>query len=166
MREEILKDYFEGKINITDLFDDVIGTKVKIGAKETSFYVTSMDDNFELNVNHIIKLLRDILKYKIEPQILETIALAIEASENMQYGEALKNDLMIKMLNEWAAPEINYELNIENVKECLRRLENQTDGKTTETTGDSHHGGDRQEWVASPIDYLPNSFVVVYKLDD
>ena len=124
MHEEILKDYFEDKINITDLFNDAIGTKVRIGVKETSFYVTPMEGSFGLNANHIIKLLRDILKHKIEPQFLETIALAIEASENIQYGENnSKNDFMIKMLNEWSVPEINYELNLENISKCLQKLE-------------------------------------------
>ncbi len=33
MHEEILKNYFEGRVNITDLFDDAIGAKVKVGAK-------------------------------------------------------------------------------------------------------------------------------------
>ena len=125
MHEETLKNYFEGRNNINDLFDDVIGTKVKVGAKETSFNIVRMEDIFELNSYHIVKLLRDILKYKIEPQLLETIALAIEASENIQYGENnSKNQIMIKMLSEWSAPEINYELNFENIINCLDKLEN------------------------------------------
>jgi len=124
MHEESLKNYFEGNINIMDLLDDIVGTKVKVGPKETSFNIISMKSVLQLNANYILKLLRDILEHQIDPNVLEIIALAIEASENIEYGEEdCKNDLMVKMLNEWSAPEINYELNSANVKRCLQKLE-------------------------------------------
>ena len=124
MHEIILKKYFEGKIDFDQLNDDLIGVSVKRGPKETSQEIVDMDQEFLVKPEHIIGLLQDVIIGKIEPGYLEPISFALMGSDYFIFDyEDTKTDLTLKLLHEWASPEINYELNLENIKRCLQELE-------------------------------------------
>ena len=125
MHEEILKKYFVGEILPIQLNDDLVGTSVKRGPKEISQEIIDMQEEFVVKPQHIIKLLYDVLDGKIDPGYLEAISFALLGSDHFtwDYNDA-HSDIMSGLFQEWASPEINYELNFENIKDCLQRLEN------------------------------------------
>jgi hypothetical protein len=124
MHEDILKEYFEGKISPQQLNDDLIGSSVRKGPKEISQEIVDMDEDFLVKPRHIIRLLHDILNEKIDSSYLEVISFALMRSDHFSWDyEDKQNDVMADLFHEWASPEMNYDLSLENIKKCLSRLE-------------------------------------------
>ena len=127
MHESILRDFFLGKVDATVLSKDVRESVEAIsppGApySKTSDGIVKMDSQFDLSRQHLLVLCDAFLSGGLSAVDLECIAFALIASEKFNWGGDDDNTL-IDIINDWAAPEINYPLNAENIQRCRRWLE-------------------------------------------
>jgi hypothetical protein len=127
MHESILRDFFLGKAEAKTLSKD-IGDSVAImsppGApySKTSDGIVKMDSQVDLSRKHLLILCDAFLSGSLSAIDLEYIAFALIASDKFTWDGDQDNTLA-EIINDWAAPEINYPLNVPNIQRCRRWLE-------------------------------------------
>ena len=124
MNEEILKEYFQGQVEPEVLNDNLIGSHVKTTEKGSNYEIVEMSIEFQVEPEHIINLCRDVINGKIQPEYLQIIAFALISSQYFVWdcNSSKRADEMDAILNEWCSPAINYDLNVDNIQNCLMRL--------------------------------------------
>jgi hypothetical protein len=127
MHESILRDFFLGKADAKALSKDIEGSLAIMsppGApySKTSDGIVKMDSEVDLSRTHLLILCDAFLSGRLSAIDLEYIAFALIASEKFNW-DADQDDTLAAILHDWAAPEINYPLNVENVQRCRRWLE-------------------------------------------
>lgn len=119
MKETILKEYFEETICAEVLNQDVDGSQVKTGLDTSRLDVEMIEDNkeFEITTKHLLQLAEDTMSNKIATQNLATIAFALEASDFFNWDNDTDDGKKVaRVLFEWDNEEINYPINIQNLK--------------------------------------------------
>ena len=127
MHESVLRDFFLGKADAKTLSMDIQGSLAIMSPSEAPYSKTSdgiskMDSQLELTRAHLLILCDALLSRALSPIDLEYIAFALIASEKFKW-DADQDDTLAAILHDWAAPQINYPLNIENIQRCRRWLE-------------------------------------------
>jgi len=127
MHESILRDFLLGRVDATVLSKDIRESVAAIsppGApySKTSNGIVKMDSQFDLSRKHLLILCDAFLLGDLSGIDLECIAFALIAWEKFTWGGDDDNTL-IEIINDWAAPEINYPLNVENIGRCRRWLD-------------------------------------------
>jgi len=113
MREIILREFFLGQVTPEVLTKDVLGSVQQIGPIEFSVEIEDMSEEFSVTREMLVSLCDAVLSRKFPASELSTIAFALEASPSFVWdGE----DLMGRVIDDWACPEINYPLTFENVQ--------------------------------------------------
>ncbi len=113
MREIVLRDFFLGQATTEALAKDVLGSVKQIGPIKFSVEIEDMDEEFSVTREMLVSLCDAVLSRKFPAPELSTIGFALEASERFIWnGE----DLMGRVIDDWACPEINYPLTLENVQ--------------------------------------------------
>jgi hypothetical protein len=116
MREKILRDYFDNKVSIDTLSSDVDGTVINSSHKVFEIHINQLPeyDGYLIKNEHLLKLCHDTISGNLKVTHLETIADSLEFSEYFYWNE---NDTVVgETIFEWANPEINYPLTVENLK--------------------------------------------------
>lgn len=119
MKETILKEYFEKAISAKALNQDVDGSQVKTGHDTSRLDVEIIEDNkeFEITTKHLRQLVEDTMSNKIATQNLATIAFALEGSDFFNWDNDTDDGKKVaRVLFEWDNEEINYPINIQNLK--------------------------------------------------
>jgi hypothetical protein len=127
MHESILREFLLGKADATVLSKDVRESVEAIsppGApySKTSDGIVKMDSEFDVSRANLLTLCDGFLSGGLSAIDLEYIAFALIASDRFKWDGDQDNTLA-EILNDWAAPEINYPLNAENIQRCRRWLE-------------------------------------------
>ena len=123
MHESILRDYFIGLVDEVVLKEDLKNTMVQTSKDVFSYKIVSMDTEFEVLPDHLIKLCDAVISEKIETKDLRTIGFCLAATDyflwdsNTELGNRVAETVL-----DWASPEINYPLTIENIKRFRERL--------------------------------------------
>jgi|HubBroStandDraft_3_1064219.scaffolds.fasta_scaffold240348_1 hypothetical protein len=113
MREIVLRDFFLGQTTPEALAKDILGSVKQIGPIKFSVEIEDMDEEFSLTREMLVSLCNAVLSRKLPAPELATIGFALEASQTFIWdGE----DLMGMIIDDWACPEINYQLTLENVQ--------------------------------------------------
>lgn len=131
MKEATLINYFNGLASAEDLQKEldvsVDGTRFKIEDFEQT------DREFVVAKEHLLKLCNDFLLELIRPEGCEVIAFCCIGSSTFSWAENNDGNVCGEVLHMWAAPEINYPLNLSNMKKFKILLES---GKDTFTKDD------------------------------
>jgi len=127
MHESILRDFFLGKAGAKALSKDIEASIAAIsppGApySKTSEGIVKMDSEFNLSRANLLTLCDAFLSGGLSAVDLECIAFALIASDGFNWDGDQDNTLA-EIINDWAAPQINYPLNVENIQRCRRWLE-------------------------------------------
>lgn len=123
MRESILRDYFVGLIDESVLKEDLEGTVIETSHNVFSHKIISIDTEFEVIPAHLAKLCDGVLSGKLEANDLETVGFCLAATDYFMWdGDTKLGGLVAETVYDWASPEINYPLTIENVKKFRERL--------------------------------------------
>ncbi len=113
MRETILRDFFLGQATPEALAKDVLGSVKQIGPIEFSVEIEDMDEEFSVTREMLVSLCDAVLSRKLPVLELSTIGFVLEASERFVWDG---KDLIGWVIDDWACPEINYPLTLENVQ--------------------------------------------------
>ena len=127
MHESILRDFFLGKVDGNALSKDIeesVAAMSPPGApySKTSDGIVKMDSEFDLSRAHLLIACDAFLSGGLSAIDLEYIAFALIASDNFTW-DGDEDNTLAEIINDWAAPEINYPLNVENIQQCKRWLE-------------------------------------------
>ncbi len=113
MREIVLRDFFLGKAAPEELAKDVLGSVKQVGPIKYVVEIEDMEEMFPVTREMLVALCDAVLSRKFPAHELSAIGFALEASDRFTWdGE----DLMGRVIDDWACPEINYPLTLENVQ--------------------------------------------------
>ena len=125
MREQILRQFFEGRSSVAELAHDV-SDSTRASTPTTS--ITSVEDmaeDFQLTAGMAVMLCDAVLAGDLPAEHLRTIGFALEASDRFHWdGDG--DEVLASVIADWSCPEINYPLTIENVarfRAWLMRIE-------------------------------------------
>jgi len=126
MHESILRDLFLGKANAKALSKDIEESRALMSPPGVSYSKTSdgivkMDSDFDLSRAHLLAVCDAFLSGGLSAIDLEYIAFALIASDRFNWDGDQDNTLA-EIVHDWAAPAINYPLNMENIQRCRRWL--------------------------------------------
>ena len=119
MKEIVLKQYFEDQVSVDDLAKDLKGTQRKNGFNTTGYFIESIDNGEEFLVQrkHLLKICNAAINGDLELTDIKTIGFAITGSDYFSWDfDSEDDEIICNVLNDWAVPEINFEINIENLK--------------------------------------------------
>lgn len=127
MHESILRDFFLGKTDANALSEDIqesVAIMSPPGARysKTSDGIVKMDSKFDLSRADLLTVCDAFLTGGLSAVDLEYIAFALIASDGFCW-DGDQDNILAEIIYDWAAPEINYPLNVENIQRCRRWLE-------------------------------------------
>jgi hypothetical protein len=114
MREQILRQFFEGKSSATELAGDVSGSTRQSTPTVSITSVEDMDGDFRVTSDMGVRLCDAVLSGDLPAESLRTIGFALEASDRFHW-DGDEDEVLASVIADWSCPEINYPLTIENV---------------------------------------------------
>jgi len=119
MKEQILKDFFIGKITVDTLSSDLIDSQKKTGLDTTAVYIDQIKEHgeFNISIDHLILLCNTVINGKLTMTDLNTIAFSLITSEYFTWNSESEKDKRIEtVIYDWDNPEIGFDLTIDNIK--------------------------------------------------
>lgn len=122
MDERVLRGFFLGEISGRDLAKDVSGSVVHLSSRLSHVHIRDLDQSFRVTRPMAVSLCDAVLSSELQPALLEPIGFALIASDHFEWEE---DDLVGEVFHDWAAPQINYPLTLDNVTRFRRWLLNE-----------------------------------------
>jgi hypothetical protein len=123
MHEETLRKYFTSEASAADLAEDLVGSLQRRG-NVIEQAIVNMRQEFAVEPEHLAKLCRDVLASKIEPEYLRAVGFCLQASDKFVWdGSSPGGERVGETTMDWASPEVNFPLTLENAGRWLRYLE-------------------------------------------
>lgn len=111
MREIILRMFFTGSATAEELEHDMEGTVRVRGPQTREVHVDPMTVDFDLRASHLVQLCDAVIAGAFDPRHLEAIGFALIGSDRFNWdAETADGARVAEVVNDWAAPEINYAL--------------------------------------------------------
>jgi hypothetical protein len=114
MREQMLRDFFEGRSSAAELERDVAGSSKRTGPKASIVSIEDMDNDFVVTADMAVRLCEAVLCGELLPDALHTIGFALMASNRFQWDG--DDEVLASVIADWSCPEVNYPLTLENVQ--------------------------------------------------
>jgi hypothetical protein len=114
MREQVLRDFFEGRSSAEGLERDIAGSIKQSGPKTTVISIEDMDTDFNVTSDMAVRLCDAVLCGELRPEALHTIGFALAASDRFQWDG--DDEILANVIADWSCPEVNYPLTFENVQ--------------------------------------------------
>jgi hypothetical protein len=114
MREQMLRDFFEGRTSAAELAGDVKGSTSTSGIL-SKVSVEDMSEQFPVSSTMAVRLCDAVLSGELPAANLQTIGFVLIASDRFEW-DGDKDEVLASVISDWATPEINYPLTIENVR--------------------------------------------------
>lgn len=122
MREAVLRDFFLGKATAVNLRADLNAAVIGDGMMQRQAIV-EMPDDYLVTCQDLLKLCDVILAKDLPSGALENIAFCLIASDHFEWdSDDPDGKIVADTVADWAAPEINYALTLENVRIFRERL--------------------------------------------
>jgi hypothetical protein len=115
MREEVLRQFFEGELTAKELAQDVAGSIKKTGSRISTLSIENMDRDLKVTTEMALRLCDAVLSGELPANDLHAIGFALQASERFQWNGD-EDDVLAEVLADWSCPEANYPLNLDNVR--------------------------------------------------
>ena len=113
MREDVLARFFNGKATSAELARDLNGSEERVSDIESVVNIEDMQEELVVTREMAVALCDAVLSEELAPSALATIGFALMASEKFMWdGEDVLGDIIA----DWSCPEVNYTLNVENVR--------------------------------------------------
>ena len=85
MREQVLRDFFEGRSSAAELERDVAGSTKGTGPRASVVSIEDMDKDFVVTADMAVRLCEAVLRGELLPDTLHTIGFALMASDRFQW---------------------------------------------------------------------------------
>ena len=116
MKEATLRDVLLGVLPIESLASEAATATEQIGPATRRVHIQDLesDEEFEITAEMLIRLCDGVLGGSLPPSSLELIGFAVIASDHLGWAE--DDELVARVLYDWACPEINWDLTLESVR--------------------------------------------------
>jgi hypothetical protein len=116
VREATLRDVLQGTGSAEKLAAEVRGAVEPLSGGSRRVHIEDLpaDEEVTITAEMLVRLCDAVLAGALPGSALEIIAFAILASDHLRWGE--DDDLVGRVLYDWASPEINWELTSSNVR--------------------------------------------------
>jgi hypothetical protein len=115
MREQVLKDFFEGNATAAELSADIAGSTKHVASIVSYQRIEDMEGEFSVTRPMLITLCDSVLAGNLLPETLHEIGFALVSSDHFLW-DTDDDELVTEIINDWSCPEINYPLTLENVR--------------------------------------------------
>ena len=119
MKETVLRDYFENKVTVKTLAENVKDTQKRATYDTISVKVEQVQDGttYQIRKEHLLRLCNEVLNGKLSLEDINSIALTLVFSEYFFWDTKTKEGEMIETtVYDWDSPEINFPLTLSNMK--------------------------------------------------
>ena len=116
MREATLRDFFLGAVAADKLAGEVRDAIETVSPSSRRIHIEDLraDEDFTITAPMLLRLCDAVLAREVPASALETIAFAVIASDHLGWDES--DELVARVLYDWASPEINWELTLGTVQ--------------------------------------------------
>ena len=116
MKEDTLKSYFEGKVSVDVLAEEVASSIVNKGVIR-QHHIKDMDEEYPVNSSCILKLCEEGIAENLTPEHLTIIAFCLRASDSFMWDSDTEDGEKVdEVIFNWESPEINYPATEQNLK--------------------------------------------------
>jgi hypothetical protein len=126
MEETALRDYFENRITVESLAENVKDTQKRVTDDTTSVQVEQIKDGatFQIRKEYLLRLCNGVLNGNLTLEDINSIALALVFSEYFVWDTKTEEGEVIEtVIYDWDSPEINFPLTLSNMKLWKNYLE-------------------------------------------
>jgi hypothetical protein len=153
LNEATLRDFFQGKSSVAELAAEAVASTQQVGPQTFHVHVVELegDEEFVIDAPMLVRLCDAVLTGNLPATCLEPIGFALVCSEHFHWVE--EDNLVPRVLYDWASPEINWELTTESVGMFRGWLTGETEPPPEPKLDASPEGGQmvrRTEWVREP----------------
>jgi hypothetical protein len=113
MREEVLAGFFAGTVGAAQHAADLAGAEEGVSDVESLIKIKDMRAELAVTREMAIRLCDAVLGKQLPPSALAAIGFALIASDHFVWDG---DDVLGEVIWDWSCPEVNYALNLENVK--------------------------------------------------
>ncbi len=139
MREEILKQFFQGEATASDLAKDVAGSTKRLNSIASRVDIEDMETEFCVTRPMLSSLVDAVLNGSLPPDALGTVGFTLMASDKFVWdGDA--DDLLANVIADWSCPEVNYPLSLEYVAKFRAWLAGEEQYPVRPTESATHSG--------------------------
>ncbi len=121
MHEAVLAGFFENRLDAAMLARDVAGSRRQVSEIEFVTHVANMEEPFLVTRAMATALCDAVLQGEMPPEALETIGFALITSDAFFWDDG--DDEPSETFHDWACPQINYPLTLENIRMFRNRLD-------------------------------------------
>jgi hypothetical protein len=123
MHEATLRDFLTGVAAADGLREDLVGTVEEVLPKAYRHHIVSLDGEFTVTAEHLVRLCDAVLAGSLQAEQLATIGLCMIASDYFHWDDKTPGGFWVgETLHDWSSPEINYPLTKDTVKLFRERL--------------------------------------------
>jgi hypothetical protein len=153
LTEATLRDFFQGKSSASQLAAEAVTATKQVGPQTFHVHIVDLegDEEFVIDGPMLVRLCDAVLAGDLPPTSLEPIGFALVFSEHLHWSE--EDDLVPRVLYDWASPEINWELTTESVGMFRSWLTGEAEPPPEQKLEVGPDGGRmvrRTEWVREP----------------
>jgi hypothetical protein len=121
LREETLKRFFQGLASVSELSADFAGSTKHFNSVASRTEIEDMQEQFAVDRAMLVTLCEAVLSGRLSPEALRTIGFALQASDSFIWNGD-QDDVLASVISDWACPEVNYPLTLENVSRFQKWL--------------------------------------------
>ncbi len=123
MRESVVRDFFDGVGSGSQLAAEAREFLKQCGASVIGRPICDLTSNFEVSRNHLVGLCDAAVRGELDGLTLHAVGLFLLASDHFGWqSDTPDGGLVAQTVHEWAAPEINLELTLDNIDRFRERL--------------------------------------------
>ena len=126
MEELVLRDYFESRVPVESLAENIKNTQRRATYDTTSVHVEQIKDNstFQVRKEHLLRLCSEVLNGNLTLENINSIALVLVFSEYFVWDiKTEEGQINETVIYDWDSPEINFPLTLSNMKLWKQYLE-------------------------------------------
>jgi hypothetical protein len=108
IQENTIRRFFIGGLPPEALAIEASYSVAKIGGVDSEVMIEDMEEDFKVTRIHVLKLCDAGITHHLSAKALNAVAFALLASDRFELDS--DDEVMMEVLNEWSAPEVNYPL--------------------------------------------------------
>jgi len=123
MNSELLRLFFEGKLNAKCLFEDFENTITQTSAQCFEHSMIDLSEDYQVSIDNLILICDAVLSGDLKPEHLVVIGFGMLSSDHFIWDTSTpEGERIANTIYDWSCPQVNYDLNLETVRKFRHRL--------------------------------------------